>query len=82
MVFHHILTQPNPFWSIIFLSAVGTFLSIHLADELFDLTLEAHHSKYRKHKNLYESLVFAFVIGVILVLYDFLVKQFGVNVPV
>jgi hypothetical protein len=81
MVFHHILTQPYPFWSIIALSFIGTFLSIHLADELFDMTLDNHHSKYKKHKNLHQIIVFVFVVGMIVVLYDFLIKQLNIDVP-
>ena len=81
MIFHHILTQPYPFWSIIALSAIGTFLSIHLADKLFDMTLDTHHSKYKKHKNLHQIVVFLFVVGMIIVLYDFLIKQLNVEIP-
>jgi hypothetical protein len=82
MVFHHILIQPYPFWSIIALSATGTFLSIHLADELYDMTLDAHHSKYRSHKNIYQIIVFLFIAGIIIILYDFLIKQLGIDIPV
>jgi hypothetical protein len=78
---HHILSQPIPFWSIVFLSGVGTFLSIHLADELFDLTLEKHHEKYRRHKDTYQIVAFIFVVVMILVLYDFLIKQLGIEIP-
>jgi hypothetical protein len=82
MVFHHILIQPYPFWSIIALSATGTFLSIHLADELFDMSLDTHHSKYKGHKNIYQIIVFLFVAGIIIILYDFLIKQLGIDIPV
>jgi len=50
LIFHHILTNPL-YWSIIILSGIGTFISIHLADGLFDLSIDAHHSKFDKiHK--------------------------------
>lgn len=82
MIFHHILAQPYPFWSIIVLSAIGTFLSIHLADRLFDMSLNIHHSKYKTHKNVYQMIVFFFIIGMIVVLYDFLIKQLNLSIPI
>ena len=35
-----ILTHPYPYWSVILLSAAGTFLSIRFADEMMDVI---HH---------------------------------------
>jgi hypothetical protein len=35
-----ILTHPHPYWSVILLSAAGTFLSIRFADEIMDVI---HH---------------------------------------
>jgi len=78
-LFHHIFTQPWPFWSVIILSAIGTFVSIYLADTLYDVA--AKKKQYKKMKLIYFIIVFAFIILIILVLYDFLLKQLGVNIP-
>ena len=41
-LFKKILTTPYPYWSIIILSGIGTFLSIRLGDELMDVF---HHKE-------------------------------------
>lgn len=81
LLLHHIITQPIPFWSVIFLSASGTFISIHLADELFDLTKNFSHMNYPKHNILYQIILFLFIILLILIIYDFLLKQLGIQIP-
>lgn len=49
---HKILINPYPYWAVILLSGVGTFLSIRFGDELIDVAhhhdrkfLHAHHWK-------------------------------------
>ncbi len=44
-----ILTQPFPYWSILLISALGTFLSIWFGDEMMDVTHHAHREKYHRH---------------------------------
>ncbi|NPA86609.1 MAG: hypothetical protein GXO00_01220, partial [Candidatus Diapherotrites archaeon] len=53
-VFYHILTHPIPYWSIIVLSAIGTFLSVHFGDELLDVFFHSERRKYFLHKEKYE----------------------------
>lgn len=48
--FKHILEQPIPFWTIIFLSATGTFISIKFGDELLDKTKHTERKTYHKYK--------------------------------
>jgi hypothetical protein len=77
--FKHILEQPIPFWSIIILSATGTFLSIKFGDELLD---KAHHherKKYHKHKNKFRLIFMFFLFLITFILYDFLLKKLGIN---
>ncbi|MYM64278.1 hypothetical protein [Pseudomaricurvus sp. HS19] len=44
-----ILTQPLPYWSILLISALGTFLSIWFGDEMMDVTRHSHREKYHRH---------------------------------
>jgi hypothetical protein len=44
-----ILITPYPFWSIIFLSGLGTFLSIYFGDEMMDVFRHRDRVKYHKH---------------------------------
>jgi len=61
-VFHRVLTHPFPYWIVILLSALGTFISIHFGDELLD---KVHHRDchfYQHHKQKYQMIVFIFLL--------------------
>lgn len=78
-LFKYILVHPFPFWSIIVISAIGTFLSIYFGDELIDVIKHENRKKHAKHKGKYKLILFLFLM-VILVLYDFLLKKLGVHI--
>lgn len=80
-LFHHILSQPIPFWGIIILSLLGTILSIYFGDELIDVTSHSQRKKYHKHLNKYQIIVFLFLIAITFVLYDILLNKMGLNIP-
>jgi len=80
-LFHHILSQPIPFWVIIVLSCIGTFISIKFGDELIDVVTHKQRLLYKKHKNKYKIILLIFIFLLILVLYDFLLKRLGVHMP-
>ncbi|MBU0590995.1 hypothetical protein KKF81_06600 [Candidatus Micrarchaeota archaeon] len=82
-LFAHIIFQPYPYWSIVFLSAIGTFMSIHFGDEIMDiLALEKQKRElYLKHKIKYKAVVFISIIIMTIVLYYFLLNQLGVDIP-
>ena len=79
-LFHHILVKPFPFWGIILLSAAGTFLSVYFADELLDVSSHKNREKYHKHVNKYQVILMVFLIALIIVLYDFLLKHMGIAI--
>ncbi len=79
-LFHHILVQPFPYWIIIIISAAGTYLSIHFGDELLDVTTHKNREKYHQHLNKYQIITFVFLILLIIVIYDFLLKKMGINI--
>ena len=80
-LFYRILSQPYPYWGIILLSLLGTLLSIYFADELIDVSSHTQRKKYHKHLNKYQIIIFIFLIGITIVLYNLLLKQLGVNIP-
>ena len=80
-LFYKILTNPYPFWGIIILSAIGTFFSIYFGDELIDVTKHKDRIKYHKHLNKYKFILFLFVIVITIVLYNFLLNNLGINIP-
>ncbi len=80
-LFKHILLNPYPFWGIIALSGVGTFLSIFFGDELLDIMSYSNRTEHARHKLKHDLVVFLFIIAGIVILYDFLLKELGVDVP-
>lgn len=82
-LFHHILAQPWPFWGIIILSGIGTFLSVVFGDEIIDVSLEKKSSRkhHRKHRRKHHFILILFLIVLILILYDYLLNSFGISIP-
>jgi len=78
-IYHDIITTPYPFWSIILLSAIGTFLSVYFGDELIDTVHHHQREKYTKHKRKYKLTIMLFVIGISIFLYSFLLRHFNIN---
>ncbi len=80
-MFYHILSNPFPFWGIIILSLIGTIFSIYFGDEMVDVSSHKQRKKYHKHFNKYKIIVSIFLISVIIILYNFLLKKLGVHIP-
>ena len=81
-LFKHILEKPFPFWIIIILSAIWTFISIWFWDELLDRVKHSERESYHKHKHNYRLIVMIFLFIMIIILYDFLLKKLGVKLPI
>jgi len=81
-IFKHILINPFPYWSIIILSGIGTFFSIHFADELMDVIKHKERRKYHKHLIWHNLVVFVFIIIAIIFLYVFATKGIGLSLGV
>jgi len=81
-LFHTILTQPYPYWGIIILSMMGTFLSVLFGDELMDVM--HHRDRILHHAHHFQWHVIATVVVFILVFagYHYLLKQLGVALPI
>jgi hypothetical protein len=74
-----ILTTPFPYYAVIILSGVGTFLSLRFGDEIMDV---AHHHErdfFHKHNFKYEMLLIVFFI-LILFSYFELISSLGIDV--
>ncbi|MDQ7015574.1 MAG: hypothetical protein Q9N68_04265 [Gammaproteobacteria bacterium] len=52
-----IITEPYPYWSILILSALGTFLSIIFGDEMMDVTQHRHRKQHHKYGSRYRTLL-------------------------
>ncbi len=78
-----IIHHPFPYWLIILLAAAGTFLSIIFGDEILDITSQQkssrdHHSRHHMKHRLLATIL---LIILTLLLYDILLNNLGVSVP-
>lgn len=80
-LFKHIIEQPFPYWIIIILSAIGTFLSVKFGDELFDIFHHKDRKFYQKHNLIWKGISMIFIFILVIIVYDFLLKKLGVNIP-
>ena len=78
-VLYHILTNPVPYWLIIVLSFIGTFLSIYFGDELLDVVYHHERAKYILHKDKYKIVAFAIVLLLSLIMYKYFLDEFGIR---
>ena len=71
-LFKTILIHPWPLWSVIVVSCVGTFMSLHIGDQIYTIVEEHKHRKkirkLRYQRLALELLLFGFVVGMYFVL--------------
>jgi hypothetical protein len=65
-----ILTNPVPYWIVILLSGIGTFLSIRFGDELMDVLHHKDRVLYFRHHFKHEIIVLIFFFLVIFGYYE------------
>ena len=78
-LFKNILEQPNPYWIIIFLSMIGTFVSIKFGDELLDKVKHKERKIYKQNKKKYKFIIMSFLFVIILFFYNSLLKKLGID---
>lgn len=77
----HILSEPYPYWSILIISALGTFLSILFGDEMMDVTSHKQRELNHSHGMKYKT-VLVLGLGVLTVIaYYYLLNSLGVSIP-
>ncbi len=77
-LFKKILITPYPYWGIIILSAIGTFLSVVFGDELLDVVKHHHRKIHHRHSWKLEMTSIAFAFVFIWLSYGFLLEHLGV----
>ena len=75
---HAILTMPYPYWSVILLSGVGTFLSIQIADELMDVVHHRDREFFHRHGFKHEIIMIIFFV-LVLIGYYRLIASLGLD---
>lgn len=77
-IFHKILLTPNPYWAIIFLSMIGTFLSIKFGDDIYDEVSHKSHETRKRHFKIKFWGFLTLFLSVILI-YHNLLKSLGIE---
>jgi hypothetical protein len=62
---HMIFVNPYPYWGVIVLSGLGTFLSIRFGDELMDVIHHRDREFFHSHHFKHELILFAFFLVVL-----------------
>ena len=78
-LFQHILEKPIPFWLIIFISALGTFISILFGDELLDKVRHSERSLHKKHRRKYNWIIMIFLLVIAFAVYDYFLTKMGLE---
>jgi len=66
-IFYHVIMNPVPYWSLLFLCGMGTFLSVYIADEIMDEVEEHMKHHHRKHMSvLHMSAALLVFVGIVL----------------
>ena len=78
-VFHQVLCHPIPYWSIIFLSFMGTFTSIYFGDEMMDVITHNKRVKQHKHGIKHKALVLISITILVITIYYQLIDELGLK---
>ena len=73
-----ILTTPSPYWLVILLSGIGTFLSIRFGDELMDVLHHKDRQFYLRHHFKQEIVLFIFFFLVLFGYYE-IISTLGID---
>lgn len=73
-----ILSTPFPYWSVIFLSGLGTFLSIQIADELMDVVHHRDRKFFHQHWFKHEIIMILFFVAVLIGYFE-LISSLGIE---
>jgi len=69
-LFHTILINPYPYWSVILISGTGTFLSIRFADEVMDIAHHRDREFFHRHGIKHKVLIIIFFVLVLFGYYE------------
>jgi len=75
---HQIIVTPYPYWGVVLLSGVGTFLSIRFGDELMDVIHHRDRNFFHSHHFKHELILVAFFVMVLFGYYE-LISSLGIN---
>tara|TARA_R110002096_G_scaffold266710_1_gene460344 strand:+ start:136930 stop:137514 length:585 start_codon:yes stop_codon:yes gene_type:complete len=80
MLLKKIILTPFPYWSVVFLSGVGTFLSIYFGDEMLDVLRHRDRVKYHQHSFKLKLVGFVSLFMLIFFSYYFLLESLNIQI--
>ncbi|MCB9362773.1 hypothetical protein H6504_05020 [Candidatus Woesearchaeota archaeon] len=78
-IFKDILITPIPYYLIIVLSGVGTFFTLYIGDEVYDLLNFKSSVRHNSHKRKRDIIILISTIVFVLILYELLLTHLGVK---
>jgi len=78
---NHILIEPYPYWSILIISAMGTFLSIFLGDEMMDVGLHKERKFSHQHGFKYRTILVFGLGSLTVIAYYYLLSSLNIVLP-
>lgn len=78
-ILHKIILTPYPYWAIVVLSGIGTFLSIRFGDELMDVLHHRDRAYFHRHGFKFELVLVAFFLAAIWLYYE-LISSLGISI--
>lgn len=78
-LFRQILLTPYPYWGIIVLSGLGTFLSIYFGDEMLDVATHQDRVKYHRHGLNHRVVATVALFLLALLAYYYLLDSLGIE---
>lgn len=79
---YKILTNPWPYWSVIVVCGIGTFLSIHFADEMIDaVSDDSETNPHNKQSFSHKLIMMLALIVIIMWAYYSLLEMLGIQLP-
>lgn len=80
MLLKKIILTPFPYWSVVFLSGIGTFLSIYFGDEMLDVLRHRDCVKYHQHSFKLKLVGFISLFLLIFFSYYFLLESLNIQI--
>lgn len=79
-LFKLIILHPLPYFLIISFSALGTFFTLYVSDEVYNILSYKKSKKFINHKHSIKFFTLCSVIIFVFVLYDLLLKELGIKI--
>lgn len=79
-IFHKILVTPVPYWGLIAICCVGTFMSVHLGDEMLDVIAHRDRDIFHRHGFWLRLVSFIAILSTAIIGYNHLMGEFGLNI--